>query len=918
MKRIATVALILLVVLSLGILMVSCGDNTPDSSNQSSTNESTGTSSSTSDSNSTDSSTPGDNTDVENPNLVKVTVLDQNGKGIKGAAVQICQGETCFAKPIVTGKDGTGSREFTLGEGTLKAKILEIDGNEDFIASTEYVYFNGDSRELTIKIRKIVVNVFDQDDKAVEAAVVQLYQGESALDDVIVTDADGIAYAFVMLNGGEIGAKVTEVLSGGGYEPADEVTYFGTGIYEGNVVVSKNQSYTVKFTTMMGSNVVGAKVELYDVLKNRKQQTAYTDANGIARFEDVEPGDYYVKVFVESPAYTIITESTDGKYMFGKSTSINIEAVEFSYIEYTLNAPADMGEVSIAVYDKYFQYVDVYPSFENGTAKFEMENGDYVVIITSYDEGVYYEPVFFSKYDSAVGEIVKKNGVAGSSREFPIYIGGGEFFTIGAGETVWYAIPFAQGKEVAFTSYGAEYSVLFDGHDAPFTVSDEFSMEISGESKVVLFTVTASAEGADGMISATAPGSLNDPFDINGFINGDKIVVDATIEKVYYSFTATENGTIVVTLPSDLYEVIFEGCETKTTYNDDGTVTVMLYVMTEEVVVFSFRAFNESYDLVDASDIELGFSFGEVKTDYVAYVYADFNAASGVVVILYRYDNDTWQYVEVARATTDAEGMCVFADIAYENGYMLRVEAPENYELSEDTYFGAETETYIYLAHERDGSNEYPFHVDTDEGDGIMVVPAEGTVWYEVYVFPSFDGTVWELILDSDKVEFKVYFADTNEDGVIDENDTPYGASTTTGGVTSFTFYDNNKSFKIAITSTTGEGVELGYGYAKQEAPAGSTIDSAKEFEESAGDVGAIEAGQTIYFRYAGTAAKLTVTLLGENVTLNSIVFDMMGEYEMTVAEGNTFVIDNTQGDWIYFAVTAEADTTYELVITVE
>ena len=918
MKRIATVALILLVVLSLGILMVSCGDNTPDSSNQSSTNESTGTSSSTSDSNSTDSSTPGDNTDVENPNLVKVTVLDQNGKGIKGAAVQICQGETCFAKPIVTGKDGTGSREFTLGEGTLKAKILEIDGNEDFIASTEYVYFNGDSRELTIKVRKIVVNVFDQDDKAVEAAVVQLYQGEGALDDVIVTDADGIAYAFVMLNGGEIGAKVTEVLSGDGYEPADEVTYFGTGIYEGNVVVSKNQSYTVKFTTMMGGNVVGAKVELYDVLKNRKQQTAYTDANGIARFEDVEPGDYYVKVFVESPAYTIITESTDGKYMFGKSTSINIEAVEFSYIEYTLNAPADMGEVSIAIYDKYFQYVDVNPSFENGTAKFEMANGDYVVIITSYDEGVYYEPVFFSKYDSAVGEIVKKNGVAGSSREFPIYIGGGEFFTIGAGETVWYAIPFAQGKEVAFTSYGAEYSVLFDGHDAPFTVSGEFSMEISGESKVVLFTVTASAEGADGMISATAPGSLNAPLDVNDSLEGNKIVVDITLEPTYYSYTATEDGTLTIVFPNDSYEVLFRGYDANISFMDDGKVIVMIPLAAEETAVFSFAAYDEEYNATEAQDVEFTFTFGEKKVDYTAYVYADFEAAEGVVVILYRYDYEIWEFVEVARATTDAEGACTFADIVYANGYILRVEVPKDYELSEDVSYGTFTEAYVYLAHERDGSSDYPFQVDNETGEGTVSVTENGTTWLEVYVYPSYDGTVWQIVFDSANVQFTVYSADTNGDGVVDANDIPHGTSAIVNGQAAYTFYENNKDYKLAITAINGEAAEFTYAYTEKAAPAGSTVDSAKEFEESAGDVGTILATQKVYFRYTGTAAKLTVTLLGENVTLNSIVFDMMGEYEMTVAEGNTFVIDNTQGDWIYFAVIAEADTTYELIITAE
>ena len=128
----------------------------------------------------------------------------------------------------------------------------------------------------------------------------------------------------------------------------------------------------------------------------------------------------------------------------------------------------------------------------------------------------------------------------------------------------------------------------------------------------------------------------------------------------------------------------------------------------------------------------------------------------------------------------------------------------------------------------------------------------------------------------------------------------------------------NNREFKIAIKSIVDEDIEFAYGYAPKEAPAGSTLDNAKEFEESAGDIGVIAAGQTIYFRYVGEAGKLTVTLMGENVTLKVVSFDVMGDYEILDTEGNGFVIEDTQSEWIYFAVIADADTSYELVITVE
>ena len=433
-KRIAMLVAVMLVALSMVAVLASCGgdDTTGSSDDSTSTTSSTTTP--------TTGSTGGGDGVEDNPNLVKVTVVDQNNKPIKGATVQICQGETCFAKPIVTGNDGVGTREYSsLGSERLKAKIQAINGNEDYLVPGEmgYVYFGEGEREITIKVRKVIVNVFDQNDKAVEGAAIQLYQGEHAFKDLIYTDADGIAYAFIAISGEDIGAQVTEILSGSGYELDNEIVYFDPGMYEATVLVSKLTTYSVKITTMLGKPIYNAKVELFDVAKNRKQKTAYTDESGIARFENMDPNEYYVKVTIESPAFKIITEASDGKYMFGNSYTLNIDVIELEKITYTVNAPESLNGYEVLVFDDRFDFVHEFLVIENGKVTFEASNGNYVVVVIT-QSSEYIKPVIFLKNDSAVAEVTVENAVAGADANHPIYLIGNNGIAILPNEPMWY------------------------------------------------------------------------------------------------------------------------------------------------------------------------------------------------------------------------------------------------------------------------------------------------------------------------------------------------------------------------------------------------------------------------------------------------------------------------------------------------
>jgi hypothetical protein len=352
-------------------------------------------------------------------------------------------------------------------------------------------------------------------------------------------------------------------------------------------------------------------------------------------------------------------------------------------------------------------------------------------------------------------------------------------------------------------------------------------------------------------------------------------------------------------------------------HTDEGVYCY--YTMYEgDFIVFGVSAVDEN-DMPVIVDSTVNITVGDVKKDYVVYTYVDLEAKAGIVVVLYKLNAETFEYEEVARGTTDEDGCFVFEGMDFANdSYMVSAVAPEKYEVSEAWIYDGSLDGYVYISHERDGSNEYPFGIDHETGEGTVNVLANGTTWLEVFVYPSFDGTLFQLFLNSENAQFTVYFGDTNEDGVVDEKDTPYGTSVLVDGKAMFTFNDNNRNFKIAISTVNGEAEEISYTYAQKEAEAGSTTDSAVEFEESTGYVADAAAGQTVYFRYTGMETSLKVEVIGGDVTLKRVEFSIGGEFELVDVENNTLVIEDTEYAWIYFVVIANSDTTYELSITAE
>ena len=878
--------------------------NGTDSSVGGSTSDSSDTTSSVPDGSTTDSSTidGGNEEDEVNPNLVTITVLNQLGKPVKDAVIQVCQGENCFNKPIQTGADGIGSREYTLGEGELKAKILSIKGMDDFLASEEYVYFDDDSREITITIQKITVNVLDDNNDAVEGAQIQLYQGEYAFGGELITDADGVASGFVALTSGEFSAKVIKyTFNANKYELSKAPVAFGVGEYEGFIEVNTKKALVVKISTLMESApLAGIKIKLW--LDNSFEDTAVTDANGMVQFENVGNGKYSIEIVFESPAYVAIGASEeDGRHYFGDSSVLDITVVELTHITYTVNVSNGVAGQTVRVYDvDNAEFVDagVLVTDENGTVTFDAPHGNYTVVLVTED-GKYAKPVSFEKGGKAVGTIEVTEKVAGSSKEAPIILTLGEFtFDFAAGEAVWFAIPNANGKcfkigaEVIFTFEG-----LVEGVDGCYCFTAE-------KGEMAVFSVTSDVN-VDGMWMETqAPGTVHNPIEVGGNAACDTTVYAGAI--VYYSYTADKDGTLIVTIDGDVM-VFFD----EFYYGLNMEAGVYMYpVKAGQTILVSLDGSN----LMKGLDTVVNFSIEEKKLDYTISVTKDGDLAQGVVVILYA--NDGEKLIEVARGTTDESGMLVFEDVVFAGNYVIKAECPEGFTyIMEEIELGLEVYGSYYLTKIKTGEADAPFEFDTtDELKETAEVKENGTVWYTLYVRPS-QGVRYYLVAKSGNAIIKVYNNDTNEDGIIDANDTPIGVSVTFNGESTYIFETNNMLYTIAVSTIDGSAENIELEYVSDELPAGSTEENAIEITE-AGTFKANVDG-TVYYVFTGNdSCKLTVSLTG-NATLKRIIRSMDGSVLEDV-DGNVLVIDDTEATWIYFAISADEAGEYEFTVTVE
>ncbi len=919
MRKVLALMLMLMMLVAVSLVAVSCDKDETDTTETTAGGGSSTTSSSTQQSGTTDSSNQqsGGNVDLNNEKLVKVTVKYENGRAVKGAVVQICQGEICFFTPIVTGDDGVGTCEYDLSGEPLKAKVNSIgdSGDVDYLTpDTEgYVYFDGGSRELVITIKKITVNVLDSEkSEGIESATVQLYQGEHAFKTPMYTDAEGIAYGYIAANGEELSAVVTEIDKGEDYKIDSTPVIFDEDESVCTIVVEKISAYVVTLRRLAGgAPVVNVRVELYKKGSSAMWDVSYTDENGVARFENLETDEYSVKVVFENPAYSISRDSVDGKYPFEEgSKEITFIVNEVPTVTYTVKVPASIqkGE-TLSVYDgDHNMFTDAVVG-DDGIATFEGKNGNYVVFYYSFDDN-YYSPVIFEKDKTASGEIKMTDAVPGSSKNTP-KLAVGSAYIFGEG-TVWVAIPFPENKTVTLDNYAGTLVINnLTGEAITAEAGTKLFDDILVEGNMLVFSVSSESGNIDANFTISAPGTYGAPYDVNELI-GDDIdgkninLLASNMSEVYYKYTFKADGTITITVPLTGITIYIDG-KMLDSYIEDNKTVISYPAKADEEIVFSIVG-------SISEDTTVSFAVKEVKKTYSATVFLDFVETEGIVAILYSVTDDG--LVEIKRVTTDSKGVADFGELVYAGNYAVMVVTPENYiEMLTAVSFEYGTSTSVYLDHVKDGTLDYPMNIETaEDADDSITLDKGQSLWYTVNIMPGHNATI---VVNSSNVQLVIYYEDTNDDGVVDEKDTPYGTSQITDGKAIFAFADDEREYKIKISSLDGEAVSASYKYENKEAEAGANADNAKDVIGGFGDVVGATAGQIVYYRYSGDPCKLTVTVEGDNVILVRIIRSLDGDRE-EIVDGNSLVIEDTMYDSIFFAVKASADTSFEVRVAVE
>ena len=886
LKRISTLLAVILVLSMALFAICSCGgDDTTDSSTPSSTPSSDNT---------TESKPSTEEPPQDNENLVTVTVVDQSGNGIAGAAVQICQGEQCFGKPIVTGSNGTGSREYTLNGDTLKAKIFEIEGMNDYLVPAElgYVYFSADSRTLTITVQEISLTVKDQSGKAVEGAKLQLAQGEHVFPDPLITDANGNASGYAAISGDNITVTVLDILSGNYEYPKSPVNLTG---YSCNITVSQQLSYKVNIVDATGKGMSGIEVQLFDVANGYLQAKKTTDSNGAVVFEKMQAGEYYVTVSHPSPAYVITTETTDGKYYFASGeATLNLEGVELEELSYKVTVSNGLAGQTVAVYDENHKLVAESETNADGVATFTLKNGNYTAVLVSYDEAVVATPVVFSKYGTVIGTIKVIENTDEGTKDNPIYVLGSKDISVTANKTVYVAIPNAYRKSVNISCFG-NLTVGYNGKTSEITFDNGFinisAVENAGETAIITLR---SEEDVYASVYVNAPGTMDNPYNLEEMfeeLNGAKLFCTVgNYETLYYRFVAKEDGVLRVTTATQYAYILINDTETN------------MYPMTagEEITICISSMDLETYDSpVINAEIELG--IGNVNVDYKVTVYRDGGILAGCTVKLYMYD-ENGGIINVATATTDANGVAVFTNIPYSAKYNVEADLSQmnGYEISnESTEMGAHTEYEMYLLHIKDGSREYPFEFNL-LGTEEITLTANQIIYYTKNVNQSFDGTIFKIVANNEKVVMKAYYHGSDDQDHV-------AVSSVEDGNCVLVFPEGG-IYLIEITSS--ENVDFEMEFTSEEPEAGSDFYNSYEIDAAGVYNETIEG--TKYFMFTGMATSVKIVVNGEVNLCN-----VSDTGELTDAEGNTIEVE-TNGDWLYFAVTCTGSAECEIAITIE
>lgn len=488
------------------------------------------------------------------------------------------------------------------------------------------------------------------------------------------------------------------------------------------VTIQQNQTYTVTAIDLHGRKLENILVELYLKKDNTLVDSMITDASGKASFT-VSPDEYYAKIkhAYDNGAFTLVADTDEISFEKSKNVQASFVVLD-NNIDYTVTAKDENGEildVTIHLYNEKLDLVEAKQTDLNGKAVFNVPNGTYYALLE--DDTYYASPVEFYKNGAVSGEITLTDIKAGSDRQHPIMLLKDINIDLLTGEKLWYGVFSAKGKTVEINSSEVE---AFYGGQTKKPQDGKISFELK-ETGISAFRIDSKTENdilVEGSIYLLGSQETPIQIEVEDSYTFDEVVVEAN-GKVYYSFVAGKNGTIRIETEAENAVISINGNRFKKSVKEGDTVLICFF--TEKV----------SGDTVTSPEATIlaELTFQETKADYKVTTRVDNQAGASQIVELYRYDGAN--YVLAQNVTCDANGEYVFEDLTEAADYYIKAILNDQYETSEEYIpFGDETEITVYINHKRDGSQEYPFLVNSEEtNETEVILPADGEIWYTLF-----------------------------------------------------------------------------------------------------------------------------------------------------------------------------------------
>lgn len=571
-----------------------------------------------------------------------------------------------------------------------------------------------------------------------------------------------------------------------GYTMIEGYIPFPEGRTSTTVTIEQNVTYSVTASDLHGIKLENILVELYKKADDTLIDSKITDKTGKVEFT-LGPDEYYaiVKHAYDNGAFTIASD--EDKITFEKTRNALIQFVVLDTpVDYSVllkdASGALVNNAEISLYNEKFELVGTAKT-QNGVATFKTKNGFYYAS-ACVGEGEYAKTAVLEKNGATSVEINIENAVAGSDRQHPIMLLGDININLEVGAQLWYSVPFAKGKTVEINSDSVEVRYIVDNLTPNADGKIMFTLSEEGEAVFRVKSTASEAINVTGEIYKL--GSLETPIEISV---GTSHVFDLKLgegEKLYYSFVAAEDGTIRVETENEYAVVSINGNRFKKS------------VKAGEKVVICFFTEKQSGELISspAATFVATLSLAKTNADYKVSVNLDNQISPDTKIELYTYDGES--YTMVGEGTTDANGKYIFAGLVETADYYIKAIYTEEYEtISEYIPFGDETEITVYITHKRDGSQKYPFLVDSEDGTNTteVVLEANKEVWYTLFYI-----TGATISIDNQNASVEIYTQ--TGDGE------PVAVTTLTGETLSYVLgenYGTTTRVLVKITIKNGE-----------------------------------------------------------------------------------------------------------------